>query len=178
MEHNKIIVIFTAVLLVVIGIFGYVVSRAIETTNTALGVNLTYSSALSRLETYNLFDALIADNNNMLRATGQTLTGSGSYSPGVVSTSTQASTTITVTGAAVGDFAIAEFGTTTDVSGADNYNKYGLDAKVSAANTVHVLFHSVGGNTTTTLGSATLRVKVFPNTTTTLSAATTTAANR
>lgn len=83
------------------------------------------------------------------------LEGSTTWNPAqmTVSTSDATSTTVTVAGAKVGDFAIASLG----VDVVDCV----LDAQVTAANTVSVVvgyLHDV----TVDLASSTLRVRVFP----------------
>jgi hypothetical protein len=80
------------------------------------------------------------------------LIGSETYDPGSVAAGAQVTTTITVTGAALGDYAMASF--SVDVAGMT------LHANVTSANTVTVTFQ----NTTASpidLNSGTLRVKVI-----------------
>lgn len=84
------------------------------------------------------------------------LTGSKTYDPGSIAAAATESTTVAVTGAAAGDFALASF---SDVS-TTNADKVTLDAKVSAANTVTVFFrnnHSGAVN----LAAGTLRARVL-----------------
>jgi hypothetical protein len=83
------------------------------------------------------------------------LEGSATWNPAqmTVSTSDATSTTVTVAGAKMGDFAMASF--SNDVVDCI------LDAQVTAANTVSVVvgyLHDV----TVDLASGTLRVRVFP----------------
>jgi hypothetical protein len=83
------------------------------------------------------------------------LEGSTTWDPAqmVLSTSDATSTTVTVTGAKAGDFAVASF--------SNDVVDCVLDAQVTAANTVSVVlgyFHDV----TVNLASGTLRVRVYP----------------
>ena len=79
------------------------------------------------------------------------LSGSATYDPPELTDGTSATTTVTVTGAALGDFAKASFAA--DLQGVT------LDAWVSAADTVSVKFtNNTGG--TVDLASATLRARV------------------
>ena len=82
--------------------------------------------------------------------------GSATWNPGSIADGNEEATTVTVTGAALGDFAIASFSLdVTDLV---------LDAEVTAANTVTcVLANNTGG--AIDLGSGTLYVRVFKRTT-------------
>lgn len=80
------------------------------------------------------------------------LQGSATWDPADLATADVTSTTVTVPGAKLGDFAIASLG----VDIADLM----LDAQVTAANTVTVLLENhTGGNIN--LGSSTCRVRVL-----------------
>jgi polygalacturonase len=80
------------------------------------------------------------------------LIGSATYDPPSLSTGTEASTSVTVTNAALGDFVVASFGV--DTQGVK------MIAYVSAANTVTVVFRNDTG-TTKDLGSSLLKAKVI-----------------
>jgi hypothetical protein len=80
------------------------------------------------------------------------LTASTTYDPPNLADGASATTTVTVTGATVGDFAIASFAA--DVAGIT------IHAWVSAPNTVSVRFHNNTGGPVD-LGSATLQAKVI-----------------
>ena len=140
-----------------------------------VGSTLTYSAALSRIETYNYLADISSDLEDIASSTGHGLYATASYNPPplAIASSTYASTTITVTGAAVGDFAIASFGSVTST------DQWALSAKVSAADTVSVTFAYVASSTASLdLTGETLRVRVFRLGNITLLTATTTAANR
>lgn len=81
-----------------------------------------------------------------------TLTGSATYDPASLADGAGATTTVTVTGAALGDFALASF--SLDLQGIT------LTAYVSAPDTVSVRFQNESGGTLD-LGSGTLRARVF-----------------
>ncbi len=83
---------------------------------------------------------------------GQELEGSATYDPPSLADGAGASTTVTVQGAELGDFAAASFGG--DLLGIT------LTAYVSAANTVTVRFQNESAGIVD-LGSSTLRVRVF-----------------
>ncbi len=82
------------------------------------------------------------------------LTGSATWDPGSIGDGNEESKEVTVTGAALGDFAIASFSLdVTDLV---------LDAQVTAADTVTcILANNTGGNID--LASGTIRAKVFKN---------------
>jgi hypothetical protein len=79
------------------------------------------------------------------------LTGSATYDPGNLTDGAGETTTVTVTGAALGDFAQASFSL--------NTSGITITAWVSAANTVSVRFQNESGGTLD-IGSGTLRVRV------------------
>lgn len=81
-----------------------------------------------------------------------TLFGSATYDPPNIGSGAQASTTVTVTGAALGQFAIATFSLDTQL--------IELSANVTAADTVTVLFKNGTGGAID-LASGTLSVRVF-----------------
>lgn len=83
---------------------------------------------------------------------GTVLTGAVTYDPPSLIDAAGASTTVTVTGANLGDFAIPSFGL--DLQGIT------VTAYVSAANTVTVRFQNETGGTID-LASGTLRARVF-----------------
>lgn len=80
------------------------------------------------------------------------LTGAVTFDPGSLIDAAGVTTTVTVTGAALGDFAVPSFGL--DLQGIT------VTAYVSAANTVSVRFQNETGGTID-LASATLRARVF-----------------
>lgn len=95
-----------------------------------------------------LIDAIRAD-------LGLPLTASATFDPAANVDGTGETTTVTVQGAQLGDFAIASF--SLDLQG------YTVTAYVSAANTVSVRFQNESG-AAPNIASGTLRVKVFPAT--------------
>jgi hypothetical protein len=100
------------------------------------------------------FNKLVADVET-LRASGvgATLTGSATYDPPSLATGAQQSTTVTVTGAALGDFAECSFSLDLALTT--------MIAYVSAANTVTVI-HRNGTAGTIDLAPGTLRARVRP----------------
>lgn len=89
--------------------------------------------------------------NSGWRAVAPVLTGSAAYDPASLADGDGVTTTVTCTGAAVGDFASASF--SNDLAGV------GITAWVSAADTVSVRFQNESGGVVD-LGSGTLRVRV------------------
>lgn len=79
--------------------------------------------------------------------------GSGTVSPGAITTGSQATGTITVLGAALGDFVDSSYSAT--LAGCT------LDAYVSDGDTVTWVIQNVSGGTLTPAASSTLRVIVF-----------------
>lgn len=120
-----------------------------------------------------LYDTTIQHNKAVddlekLRAAAGGLVGSATYDPPSMATLTGATTTVTVTGAALGDMVIA-------VSFSLDLQGISVTAYVSAANTVAVRFFN-GTAGTIDLASGTLRVRVSPAATLTGAASDMTAA--
>lgn len=80
------------------------------------------------------FNALLEDQNEMLTTSCFMLTGSATYDPPSLADGAGASTTVTVTGAILGDYAIASFSLSTQ--------GILVTANVTAANTVTVRFQN------------------------------------
>lgn len=101
----------------------------------------------------NILAGIFTDNGNntIQAATSQTLTGSATYDPPSLADGAGASTTVTVTGAALGDFAQASFSLSTQ--------GITVTANVTAANTVTVRFQNETGGILD-LASGTLRAVV------------------
>jgi hypothetical protein len=83
---------------------------------------------------------------------GNILNGSKTYDPPSLTTGTQTTTTVTVTGAVLGDYALASFSLTT--------SGILVSATVSATDTVTVVFLNMTGGTLD-LASGTLRARVW-----------------
>lgn len=96
---------------------------------------------------------LIADVTALRAVLGGMISGSATYDPASLVDAAGATTTVTATGAALGDFAIASF--SLDLQGIL------LTAYVSAADTVSVRFQNESTGTIN-LASGTLAVRVFP----------------
>jgi hypothetical protein len=92
----------------------------------------------------------VADTRNVLAST--VLNGSTTYDPPSLADGTGTTTTVTVTGAALGDFALCSF--SLDLQG------IGVTAYVSAADTVSVRFQNESGGTLD-LASGTLKARVW-----------------
>ena len=103
--------------------------------------SVTTSSALSQVELYTLLVAL------------RGLDGSATFNPASLIDAAGEETTITVTGAALGDFVLASFSLDTD--------GLTVTAWVSAADTVTVRLQNESGGTLD-IASGTLRVRVLP----------------
>lgn len=80
------------------------------------------------------FNSLLTDQNQMLTSSCFMLTGSATYDPPSLADGAGASTTVTVTGAILGDFAMASFSLSTQ--------GILVTANVTAANTVTVRFQN------------------------------------
>ncbi|HYN54398.1 MAG TPA: hypothetical protein VES38_06810 [Methylotenera sp.] len=100
-----------------------------------------------------LFDALLADLTDVRASIGGVLSGSAVYDTASLIDGAGATTTITVTGAALGDFAMVSAGV--DLAGIT------VTAYVSAADTVSVRLQNESGGTLD-LASTTLRARVLP----------------
>lgn len=96
----------------------------------------------------------VVDDLETLRGASVKLVGSATYDPGNLLDGAGATTTVTVTGAALGDFAEASF--SLDLQGIT------LTAWVSATNTVSVRFQNETGGALD-LASGTLRARVTSN---------------
>ena len=120
-----------------------------------LGSALTYSAALSRAETFNYLKGISQDIG---------VGASATWNPGSMSTSTPlATTTVTVTGAALGDFVVVDFNSAT------SSERWSISGKVSAANTVLVVMEladAAASDTVTALdiSTSTLYVRVASST--------------
>ena len=116
-----------------------------------LGSALTQSAALSRTETFNFLDDVVDD----LGASASLV-----WDPGAITSSTIATTSVTVNGAALGDIVIASLdsGTSTDA--------WDFSGKVSAANTVLVILQAANDNELASLNltTTTIRVRVSSST--------------
>jgi hypothetical protein len=100
------------------------------------------------------FNKLVTDLETMRAAgVGATLTGSATYDPPSLAAGAQQSTTVTVTGAALGDFVEVSFSLDLALTTMIGY--------VSAANTVTVV-HRNGTGGAIDLASGTLRARVRP----------------
>ena len=125
-----------------------------STQSPALGSALTYSTAQGQLETYNFLKEVVGDFG---------LSSSTSWNPANIATSTatddaglpNTSTTLTMSGATVGDLVLTSFATTT------SFDKWFTTGKVIAADTVMVSLWNTD-NVDLNLGAATLRVRVIP----------------
>lgn len=179
---NKKLFFGLAVLIILSGaIQGYFSIQSSKEFSKQLGANLTYSSAVSRLETFNLLEDIIEDYYKVASSTGHGLASSTDWNPGNIvwspnGSSTVATTTQTISGAVVGDYVMTSFATTTSA------NQWTIDGKISAADTVLVTLRPLAASSTAffnlDLGTATLRSRVFRLGLETFSGATTTAANR
>lgn len=99
----------------------------------------------------NIVTALNQLNQTIAAVFPPALTSSATYNPGAITNATQVTTTITVSGAVLGNYVTVGF--TNNISGII------LTAYVSAANTITVVFRNDTGGTVT-LGSGTLTVWV------------------
>jgi hypothetical protein len=114
-------------------------------------INPTTALHNSALE--GVLDSLLTDVTNTRNVVGTIKSGSATYDPTSLVDGAGVTTTVTATGAALGDFALASF--SLDLQGIT------VTAYVSAADTVTVRFQNESGGTID-LASGTLRVRVFP----------------
>lgn len=110
-------------------------------------VNLSLPTSSTGLPAGSLFS-----NSGIVTVKGSTVTGSATYDPPSLNDGDGATTTVTVTGAALGDYADASF--SLDLQGIT------VTAWVSAADTVSVRFQNETGGTIN-LGSGTLRARIL-----------------
>lgn len=101
-----------------------------------------------------LFQSLLADLTDLHNMFSTMLTGSATYDPASLADGAGATTTVTVTGAALGDLVLPSF--SVDLAGVS------VTAYVSAANTVSVRFQNESGGTVD-LASGTIVARVFKN---------------
>ncbi len=168
-------------LVVIAGVFGLVINKVLDKASNDLGATLTYSSARGSIELYNYLDAVTADLVNVRLPLSGVLSYSGVIQPdagATIAPGNVATSTITVTGAAVGDFVLVSFASST-------YSTIGvgITGQVTNASTVTLLWQNTASSSTAfTAASTTVRVRVIPSGTfaapAALTAATTTAANR
>lgn len=124
-----------------------------QTTSTDSAVEATGSTISAFALSGNTTNSTIpwTQSTSTITLAGEVLEGSATFNPASLADGAGETTTVTVTGAALGDFASASFGG--DLSGIT------LTAYVSAANTVTVRFQNESGGTLD-LGSSTLRARV------------------
>jgi hypothetical protein len=103
-----------------------------------------------------ILDSILVDMTAVRTVLGGILTGSATYDAASLTDGTGATTTVTVTGAALGDFVIISHGV--DLAGIT------VTGYVSAADTVSVRFQNESGGTLD-LASSTLRALVLPRAT-------------
>lgn len=134
---------------------GTVVGNHIEQNNSAHEGVYFSSSTISALEVgYNATNSStpIDQSGSTLTLAGDVLEGTVTWNPPSIANGASSTTTITVNGAAFGDYVVASFNG--DLSG------LALNAYVSASNTVTaILLNNSGG--AIDLGSATVRARVF-----------------
>lgn len=111
---------------------------------------------MTKLQMITLLNALQDDLTSIRASLGGLLVGSATYDPPSLVDAAGATTTVTVTGAVLGDYAQASFGL--DLQGLT------VTAYVSAADTVSVRFQNESGGTLD-LASSTLRAVVMPTAT-------------
>ena len=100
-----------------------------------------------------VLDSLLADITAIRTVLAGILSGSATFNAGSLADGAGETTTVTVTGAALGDFVLVSHGV--DVAGIS------VTGYVSAADTVSVRLQNESGGTLD-LASATLRVRVIP----------------
>ena len=150
-------------------------ANALKDQGQKLGAVIGFSGAMSNQALFNSLQSLANDVFKIASSTGNGLRAQASWNPnGLSSSSPYTTTTVTVTGAALGDFAFASFDSATSV---DDWSLY---ARVSVADTVLVTM-SLNNSTSTSLAGkelnltgSTLRVKVYQNASTTLETTTST----
>src|SRR5437868_15254695 len=103
-----------------------------------------------------ILDSILVDMTAVRTVLGGILTGSATYDAASLADGVGATTTVTVTGAVLGDFVIVSHGV--DLAGIT------VTGYVSAADTVSVRFQNESGGTLD-LASGTLRALVFPRAT-------------
>lgn len=155
MENKNVLVLVGAALVVLLVGGFFLIGKSLDNQKDVLGSALANSSARGSMELRTQLSDMIKD------FTGATY--SAAYNPASMPSSTAngalgyASTTVTVTGAAVGDKVAVDFGTSTSA------DLWVASGKVTAADTVVVHILNLGG-VALDLGSATLRVKVTSST--------------
>lgn len=110
-------------------------------------VTVAFGAADTALQT-----AILSTVASTYVALANVLNGSATYDPPSLTDDSEASTTVTVTGCVLGDFALASFSLSTQ--------GIKLVAEVTGANTVTVAFHNHTGSTID-LASGTLRARVW-----------------
>lgn len=146
---NKIILAFLAVVVIVAGVFGFVMNKALDN-QSSLGAEINYSTALSNANLYNSLDSLVTDLGVVTTATIQPGTGA------TMGPNSTATTSVTTAGAAVGDFVIVSMASS-------SYVEAGLfvTGQVTAASTTQVIWVN---NTTSsaTVATTSIRIRVLP----------------
>lgn len=125
-----------------------------QTTASVTALEISGSTITAFSEHGNVTNSTVpfSQATSTLTFAGMTLEGSATYDPPSLADGAGATTTVTVTGAALGDFAVASFGG--DLAGVS------VTAYVSSVDTVSVRFQNESGGIVD-LGSTTLRVRVY-----------------
>ena len=187
MDNNKNLLIgFVGVLVVLIGVLGFIVNKAFDSAASqvsTLGSTLTYSASRGSLETYNIFDGIIADLNILRRPLASISVASSSVSWGTLAaaTSTPSSTIINVPGGGtIGDLVLVQPVTAVSSTVVFRGDITATGASANASATISAVV--VTTSTNASIGTVTMRVWVFPVSSfmapASLSSVTTTAANR
>lgn len=134
----------------------------VQGSSQALGQAITYPSAGNQMETYTLLSAFLTDITAIRTAGGGSLSTSTSWNPGNIATSTfgapTASTTVTITGAVLGDQIFASLATTT------SQDQWIITGKMVAATGTVLVSLTNTGITALDLATTTLYVRAIPYT--------------
>lgn len=156
---NKLVYGLVALLVVVGAAAGYFAGKeAGLSSGIEAGGEISYSSALNRIQLHNALVSLANDLSTLRVPAGGLLASSDTTwnPPAVASTSAVATTSVTVGGAAVGDFCFVSFASTT-------LDSQDLSCYVSSASTTIVtLFQPSNFLASYNIGTSTLRVVVWP----------------
>lgn len=150
--NNNILTIVVIAALVITGV-GSFVGKGNVTIDTSgleavLGTALNYEAAQSQLVAFNFLQDVVEDLGS---------TATSSWNPGAIDIDTSATTSVTVTGAALGDFVEVSFDSSTTT---DQWKVFG---NVQSADTVWVTMESVASSSVN-LTASTLYVRVTSST--------------
>lgn len=166
-KMNRIYLISLGVVLLLGGIVGYLIAPSPSNEGVNLGASnpsstvISYYSALNKQVLWDALNTMMIDITRTHAVVGSMAVGSASWAPGTISSSSYvtASTTITATGAALGDIVLVSSDSATSTEAA------AFSGRVTSANNVQIFPSRVNTPGAVTFTTSTFYVRVLDATT-------------